>query len=209
MGRMTDGGGWGFIFRRICGAGRRAANMVLKWHHPSTPSTPSSASSPSSRSAERLAVIGLWLHRIVHLIVNVKSARLLITVSAFSDPLLTIVPLRNTAATWACRGGRVSDDPGPSSSPSSSVSTHEVCLLTGRSVYVCWAWLCLDDSANLIVEKNGKEGNNLWCKRAQFSHTNSLRAKNAAKEDSGANTQLQNINVFISLHCRNYHAVVS
>lgn len=41
-------------------------------------------------------------------------------ISTTREHFLTIVQLRNPAATRACMGGRISDDPGPSSSPSSS-----------------------------------------------------------------------------------------
>lgn len=70
-------------------------------------------------------------------------------ISTTREHFLTTVQLRNPAATRACMGGRISDDPGPSSSP---------LFLLAYNVWwqyssICTCWVCLDDSANLTVNR--------------------------------------------------------
>lgn len=72
--RLGGGGGLNFIYRSICGAARRAANMVPKSQHPFSPSSPQWLSAACR-------IIGRWVDRLTDLIVNVASARLMITVA--------------------------------------------------------------------------------------------------------------------------------
>lgn len=76
------GGGLGFIFSRICGAGP-ASQEARSQHGPQkAASFLSILSSATCRCfAELLAIIGDWVDRLIDLIVKVTSGRLVITLA--------------------------------------------------------------------------------------------------------------------------------
>ncbi len=104
-------------------------------------------------------------------------------------PSFTIVQPRNTAATWAFRGGRISDDPGPSSSSSPLFLLAYIVSDDSRGVYARAECVCVHDSANLMVYKNEKEENNL-----QFRRINNPEAEKSSPGFVRANTLLQHMN---------------
>lgn len=124
--------------------------------------------------------------RLTDLIINVASAPLtmlllLLLLRVCSEPFWALF----TAATWACRGGRMSDDPGPFSSPSSLF----LLLAVVEYLHVLrWFSECLQKFINRFKRAWGFKGK---CKRAGSFV---MSAWNGPKGDLIANDPLQHTN---------------